>query len=111
MRRRLHAWLLALIFVGGGFVLPGADIALYHLGVPHPEAETRYQADGTPLPHALECVVAHQATGRALTSAVNPTTRLESALVSRRPHVVPLLLSHKPSTLSQPRAPPPAASA
>jgi hypothetical protein len=106
MRRRLHAWLLALVFVGGGFVLPGADIALYHLGVPHPEAETRYQADGTPLPHALECVVANQATGRALTPTVTPPTQLDFSLISRRPHVVLLLLSHEPSTLSQPRAPP-----
>lgn len=106
MRRRLHAWLLALVFVGGGFVLPSADIALYHLGVPHPEAETRFQADGAPLPHALECVVAHQATGGALTSTINPPSRLESVLVTRRAHLVLLLLSHEPCTLSQPRAPP-----
>lgn len=106
MRRRLHAWLLALVFVGGGFVLPGADIAIYHLGVNQPEAETRFQADGAPLPHALECTVAHQATGRALTSTSTPAPRNESAFITRRAQLVPLLLTHEPSPLAQPRAPP-----
>jgi hypothetical protein len=106
MRRRLHAWLLALVFVGGGFVLPGADIAIYHLGANRPEAETRFQADGAPLPHALECVVAHQATGRALNSTPTPPARLEVVLISRRAHHVLLLLTHEPSPLAQPRAPP-----
>lgn len=106
MRRRLHAWLLALLFVGGGFVLPAADIAIYHLGANQPEAETRFQADGAPLPHALECVVAHQATGRALTSTSTPPARIESMFVTRRAHLVLLLLTHKPSALARPRAPP-----
>ena len=106
VHRRIHAFLLAIVFVAGGIGLPGLDVAVYHRGAPSLEPTTRFQPAGAPLPHTLQCIVGHHTAGRALNPAFAAPVRPEPVIVLRREQGVPLVRSHQLPTLGQPRAPP-----
>lgn len=107
--RRLHAILLAVVFIGGGFGVPNADALLYHGGGPVDAAASHVERPGGCGAHAEHCVLALAASLRQLAGGIGAVPEPSHAPV----RVSPIAPAAAPRAVDrvnlQPtRAPPPA---
>lgn len=107
---RLRALVLATVVFIGGFGLPAFDAIAYHWHTPPASTQPgvpRVEQYGTPLEHAVQCVITHNAPAPRL--AARSTVALRLVAVARvaalpAPAQRPIAVArHSPV---QPRAPP-----